>query len=74
MKLSLPTVLTLIFLVLKLTHVVSWSWWLVFLPTIIQVVLISVLFVSLVIMAALETPEQRLERRLREFSKKVGRG
>lgn len=31
--------LTLIFVFLKLSEEISWSWWLVFLPTIIEVVL-----------------------------------
>lgn len=47
--LGLSTVLTLIFLVLKLVGVIDWSWWLVFLPTIISVglwlILIVVFFV-----------------------------
>ena len=29
------TILTIIFVVLKLTNVITWSWWLVFLPLII---------------------------------------
>lgn len=36
--------LTIIFVILKLIGVISWSWWLVFLPEIIAVVL-YVLFV-----------------------------
>lgn len=40
------TILFLIFLVLKLTNVISWSWWIVFLPLYwwIPVVLIILLF------------------------------
>ena len=30
-------VLTIIFVVLKLVGVITWSWWLVFLPTIISI-------------------------------------
>lgn len=30
-------VLTIIFIVLKLVGVITWSWWIVFLPTIISV-------------------------------------
>jgi hypothetical protein len=33
------TILTLIFLVLKLTHYIDWSWWLVISPNILQIVL-----------------------------------
>lgn len=32
MKITLPVLLSLVFLVLKLTHFISWSWWLVLLP------------------------------------------
>jgi len=32
-------ILTIIFVVLKLIGIISWSWWLVFLPEIIAVVL-----------------------------------
>jgi hypothetical protein len=31
---SFPNLLTLVFVVCKLTGVIAWSWWLVFLPTI----------------------------------------
>ena len=33
---SFPNLLTLVFVVCKLTGVIAWSWWLVFLPTIIS--------------------------------------
>lgn len=33
MKLSAPTLLTIIFIVLKLTHLIAWSWWWVLAPT-----------------------------------------
>lgn len=32
---SLPVILTAVFFVLKLTSVIAWSWWLVFLPLLI---------------------------------------
>jgi hypothetical protein len=35
---GLTEVLTLIFVVLKLTHQIDWSWWLVLLPEIIALV------------------------------------
>lgn len=38
--LGLPTILTLIFLVLKLCDVIDWSWWWVFAPIWIIAVLI----------------------------------
>lgn len=32
---TLTTLLTIVFVVLKLSHVIDWSWWLVLLPAII---------------------------------------
>lgn len=43
MKLSLVWVVSLIFMVLKLTHYVTWSWWAVFAPVLISVALTIVL-------------------------------
>lgn len=39
-------ILTIIFVLLKVFKIVSWSWWIVFLPEIIAIVL----YISLVIM------------------------
>lgn len=46
------SLLTLIFIVLKLVEVISWSWWLVLAPSIFQ---ISIVLIILVIAAASET-------------------
>lgn len=37
--------LTIVFIVLKLLGVISWSWWLVLLPEIIAVVLYVIVFI-----------------------------
>lgn len=37
------TVLQVIFIVLKVLDLIDWSWWLVFVPTYISIVVISVL-------------------------------
>lgn len=37
-------VLTLIFIVLKLVGVVSWSWWVVFSPEIIGVIVVAYIY------------------------------
>lgn len=43
-------ILTIVFVVLKLLGVVSWSWWLVFLPEIIAVVIyVGIFIVNLLI-------------------------
>ena len=42
---SIFTVLTLIFVVLKLCGVINWSWWLVFLPTLIPLGILAIVLV-----------------------------
>ena len=37
MRLGLPSILTIIFVIAKVTGYVDWSWWLVFLPTILSI-------------------------------------
>lgn len=46
---GLPTILTSIFVTLKLTNVISWSWWLVVMPTIVQVSLVGLLLLPVFI-------------------------
>lgn len=43
--LGLGTILTIIFVVLKLCGVIDWSWWLVFLPVIIGFVLSLIILI-----------------------------
>lgn len=43
-------VLCLIFIVLKLTHVINWSWWIVFLPMIIQIIIMIIVIIVLFIL------------------------
>lgn len=44
---GITTVLTIIFIVLKLVGVISWSWWLVFLPTLTAIVVNIILQIIL---------------------------
>jgi CBS domain containing-hemolysin-like protein len=53
-SISVGTVLFLIFLVLKLTGLVQWSWWWVTAPLWIEFVLIVLLFVSMIIFFAIK--------------------
>jgi hypothetical protein len=48
MKVGFPTLLTLLFIALKLCHVIDWSWWAVLSPSIIEaaLVLLVVVFVG----------------------------
>lgn len=48
---SLASILTLVFVVLKLTHNIDWSWWWVFSPALISLgfgLIVLVLFVLIV--------------------------
>jgi len=52
--LSLSTVLFLVFLVLKLTHLIDWSWWWVCSPIWIPLAIVIVIgIVGLIIMIAM---------------------
>ena len=45
--------LTLIFITLKLTHVIAWSWWWVLSPSLISLGLICLIFLVVVAFAAM---------------------
>jgi hypothetical protein len=48
-ELGLLTILTLIFLILKLTEVINWSWWVVLLPMyLIPVIIVSTVFIIVI--------------------------
>ena len=53
LKIGLGNVLTLIFVVLKLTGNIAWSWWWVLSPTWIPILLIIIFFAVILILAAL---------------------
>lgn len=55
-SISLPTLLFLIFLILKLTHTVDWSWWWVFAPLWIAVGL-GLLFGAVIVALACVSDE-----------------
>lgn len=50
-------VLTLVFVILKLVGIITWSWWLVLLPSLITVSLITIMFVIYVIAVVVERIE-----------------
>ena len=47
--------LTIIFVIARLFNLISWSWWLVFIPTYVYVVLLIFMFIVAVILAAIES-------------------
>ena len=50
---GITTVLFLVFLILKLTNNIDWSWWWVFSPFWIPVVLVAVIFILTVLVSLL---------------------
>lgn len=53
-SLSLPTILTLIFLVLKLCDVITWKWVFVFMPIIISGGLTILFFILKIVIAIVQ--------------------
>lgn len=51
MKVSFFSLLSILFIALKLTRVIAWSWWLVLLPIYGPIALIAVLFLIGLLMA-----------------------
>lgn len=51
---SIFTLLTVLFVALKLTHVITWSWWLVLSPAIVGAAIGFFLLALLVLIKALE--------------------
>ena len=65
MKLTFPLVLFLIFLVLKLTHQIDWSWWWITAPMWAGTMLVFLGAVLYGIFSAFQSPERRKARQLR---------
>ncbi len=49
MKIGLPTILTLLFLTLKLCGVIAWSWWWVLAPVWVCAIAWVVVFIALLV-------------------------
>ena len=57
--LSLPTLLTVAFVVLKLCKVIDWSWWWVISPTLFSVGVYIILFIVIVIIRVVQIKNER---------------
>ncbi len=66
MKLTFPLVLFLVFLVLKLTNAIAWSWWWVSAPLWIPFAVWAVCMLVIGFIYLFETPEQKKARKLQE--------
>lgn len=53
------TILTLIFVSLKLTNNIDWSWWYVFMPTIIEISLFLLILTTSVLIAKIQDKKYR---------------
>lgn len=51
------TLVTIVFIVLKLCNVIGWSWWLVLLPALIEIGITLILFILGFIAAMIEDKE-----------------
>ena len=52
------SVLTLIFVIAKLTNTVNWSWWIVFLPIMLEFgIAVAIMIIALIVLIALEKPQ-----------------
>lgn len=58
--LGLSTILTIIFVVLKLVNVIDWSWWWVFSPTLISTGLSILIIIGVVIYEVHDNTKYRL--------------
>jgi hypothetical protein len=72
-KLTFPLVLFLVFLVLKLTNVIAWSWWWVTAPIWIPFAVWAVCMLIVIVIEAFETPEEKAARRARESLSRMAR-
>jgi fatty acid desaturase len=61
--LGLPTVLTLIFIVLKLVGVINWSWWWVLSPILIDLGLALILLIGWIIFEVVHNKSKSTRRR-----------
>lgn len=70
MKVTFPLLLFIVFLVLKLTNVIAWSWWWVTAPLwgglAIFLAIMTVIGIIAAIVSAFETKEQRAARKASE--------
>ena len=62
------SVLLLIFVTLKLTGAIDWSWWWVLSPFWIPLVIALIFGAISLVIRLIETPEQKLARLLKEYA------
>lgn len=50
---SLSTTLTIIFVIAKIAKLINWSWWVVFLPTLIELALVVLVLIGAIIVGCI---------------------
>ena len=63
MKVTFPMLLGLTFVVLKLTHVIDWSWWWVTCPFWLGLAIWAVCMLAYGVLLLFESPEDRKKRK-----------
>lgn len=63
-------VLTIIFIVLKLLGVISWSWWFVLLPEILAFVVYAIMVISAVVVNV--KAHRNIQKSMEDFDRKWG--
>ena len=51
---SLSTTLTIIFVIAKIAKLINWSWWLVFLPTLLELALVVLVLIGAIIIGCIK--------------------
>ncbi len=65
-------ILTLVFIILRLTNVIDWSWWLVLLPELIALSIYIIFYIVVIIL--ISTRNKRLEREvMKKYNKAAKR-
>lgn len=68
MKLTVPWILFIVFLVLKLTGFIDWSWWWISSTLWIPILIIIFSLIVVAILHACETPQQKAARLLEDLA------
>lgn len=66
MKVTFPMLLGLTFVVLKLCHVIEWSWWWVTCPFWLGIVIWLLCLIAYTLLLAFESPEAKKRRQAKE--------
>lgn len=69
MKIGFWGLLQIVFIVLKVTGLITWSWWMVFIPLYIEIALIAIIFIVYGIKIKIKATKR--VKKMREWQKKL---